>query len=91
MIRFFSSSNFSALDMELSAGPFRKSPPRLESPAGGGRGRSRPFIIVPLPKWVTPISRMICAESRGHGREVGAGQGGAPSRTEPMSELACVE
>lgn len=56
-IRFFSSSNFSALDnVVLSAGgaakpPLRGSPTRRGSlcvrisPEGGPRGRSRPFII----------------------------------------------
>lgn len=49
-IRFFSSSNFSALDMVPPPGaanpPLRGSPPRRGSVGGGPRGRSRLLIIV---------------------------------------------
>lgn len=49
-IRFFSSSNFSALDMvpppDAANPPLRGSPPRRGSLGGGPRGRSRLLIIV---------------------------------------------
>lgn len=77
MMRFFSSSNFSALDVDVSPElgpdpePFRGSVPRRASFVGGGRGRSRPFMIVSLLRRGSPDSFVGFARSRRHGRDAG--------------------